>query len=110
MSKQVDAVALVDDLIRAAAHLEPELEEALNEHGLTRPSYLVLLALLGADEQRGEDEVARAGQAVLGERLLELGLEVRGRADEVVDEGRGISLLGHTSCSKALRSSDYAGA
>jgi len=45
MSKQHDT-ALVDDLIRAAAHVEPELEEALAEHGLTRPSYLVLLALL----------------------------------------------------------------
>jgi DNA-binding MarR family transcriptional regulator len=51
MSKQPAATTLVDDVIRAAAHLEPELEEALAEHGLTRPSYLVLLALLGADEQ-----------------------------------------------------------
>src|SRR3954452_20582678 len=50
MSKQ--ATALVDDVVRAAAHLEPELEEALGEHGLTRPSYLVLLALLGAEEHR----------------------------------------------------------
>ena len=50
MSKQADSTVLVDDVIRAAAHLEPELEEALNEHGLTRPSYLVLLALLGADD------------------------------------------------------------
>src|SRR3954463_1249724 len=48
MSKQ--ATLLVDDVVRAAAHLEPELEEALNEHGLTRPSYLVLLALLGAEQ------------------------------------------------------------
>src|SRR3954468_10431970 len=47
MSKQIssDPTSLVDDVIRAAAHLEPELEEALAEHGLTRPSYLVLLAL-----------------------------------------------------------------
>src|SRR3954454_20971224 len=50
MSKQ--ATLLVDDVVRAAAHLEPELEEALNEHGLTRASYLVLLALRGADGQR----------------------------------------------------------
>src|SRR3954453_23339528 len=52
MSKQASspATVLVDDVIRAAAHLEPELEEALNEHGLTRPSYLVLLALLEAGE------------------------------------------------------------
>ena len=52
MSKQAASTSLVDDLIRAAAHLEPELEEALAEHGLTRPSYLVLLALLGAEGQR----------------------------------------------------------
>src|SRR3954447_1008254 len=52
MSKQdpSDPTILVDDVIRAAAHLEPELEEALNEHGLTRPSYLVLLALVGAED------------------------------------------------------------
>jgi DNA-binding MarR family transcriptional regulator len=48
MSKQAVPTVLVDDVIRAAAHLEPELEEALNEHGLTRSSYLVLLALLDA--------------------------------------------------------------
>src|SRR3954465_12046282 len=52
MSKQTDSTTLVDDLIRAAAHLEPELEEALAEHGLTRPSYLVLSALLAAPEHR----------------------------------------------------------
>src|SRR5919108_3932564 len=51
MSKE-EATTLVDDVIRAAAHLEPELEEALEEHGLTRPSYLVLLALLGAEDQQ----------------------------------------------------------
>jgi DNA-binding MarR family transcriptional regulator len=39
---------IVDGVVNAAAHLEPELEEALNEHGLTRPSFLVLQALLGA--------------------------------------------------------------
>jgi DNA-binding MarR family transcriptional regulator len=52
MSEDRPAVALVDDLIRAASHLEPELEEALAEHGLTRPSYLVLEALRAAPEQR----------------------------------------------------------
>ena len=51
MSKQSDT-ALVDGVIRAAAHLEPELEEALAEHGLTRPSYLVLLALRAADAEQ----------------------------------------------------------
>src|SRR3954470_8342522 len=55
MSEQEQAAsptALIDDVIRAAAYLEPELEEALAEHGLTRPSYLVLLALLHAGEHR----------------------------------------------------------
>ena len=52
MSEERPAVALVNDLIRAASHLEPELEEALFEHGLTRPSYLVLEALRDAPEQR----------------------------------------------------------
>src|SRR3954464_3083937 len=53
MSKQTsDPTSLVDDVIRAAAHLEPELEEALAEHGLTRPSYLVLLALRAAPDGR----------------------------------------------------------
>jgi DNA-binding MarR family transcriptional regulator len=46
------ATSLVDDLIRAAAHLEPELEEALAEHGLTRPSFLVLRALDAAPDGR----------------------------------------------------------
>ena len=53
MSKQTsEPTILVDDVIRAAAHLEPELEEALAEHGLTRPSYLVLLALAAVPEGR----------------------------------------------------------
>src|SRR5215210_4508882 len=52
MSKENAATALVDDVIRAAAHLEPELEEALAEHGLTRPSYLVLTTLLDAPDHR----------------------------------------------------------
>src|SRR3954451_12482327 len=53
MSKQTsDPTSLVDDVIRAAAHLEPELEEALAEQGLTRPSYLVLLALRETPEGR----------------------------------------------------------
>jgi DNA-binding MarR family transcriptional regulator len=36
---------LVDGVISVAAHLESELEEALAEHRLSRPSYLVLDAL-----------------------------------------------------------------
>jgi DNA-binding MarR family transcriptional regulator len=46
MSTQTD---LVDGVISVAAHLEAELEEALAEHRLSRPSYLVLDALERAD-------------------------------------------------------------
>lgn len=51
MSKHHSAAVLVDDVIRVAAHLEPELDEALAQHNLSRPSYQVLLALLAADGQ-----------------------------------------------------------
>ena len=47
MSKQSDTT-LVDGVLSIAAHLEPELDEALAEHRLTRPSFQVLSALLGA--------------------------------------------------------------
>ena len=79
---------------RAARALDAGHEVALGE------------ALLRRVAERLEHEVARAGEPVLGERLLELRLEVRGGADEVVDEGDGRTFLGHTSCSKVLRSSD----
>jgi DNA-binding MarR family transcriptional regulator len=76
MSKQTDPTTLVDDLIRAAAHLEPELEEALAEHGLTRPSYLVLSALLEApDERLGQRELmasVRRTSGTLSVRLARL--------------------------------------
>jgi DNA-binding MarR family transcriptional regulator len=52
MSKQSptsDPTALVDTLLSVAAQIEPELEEALAEHRLTRPSFQVLSALEDAD-------------------------------------------------------------
>jgi DNA-binding MarR family transcriptional regulator len=51
MPKQSDPnpTTLVDGVLAAAAHLEPELEEALAEHHLTRPSFQVLSALLDAE-------------------------------------------------------------
>src|SRR5512132_355291 len=51
MAKQTDSdpTALVDAVISVAAQLEPELEEALAEHRLTRPSFQVLSALLDAE-------------------------------------------------------------
>src|SRR5215211_4785494 len=67
MSEPSDPTALVDDVIRAAAHLEPELEEALAEHGLTRPSYLVLTTLLDAPEHRlGQRELMAGVQRTSG--------------------------------------------
>jgi DNA-binding MarR family transcriptional regulator len=49
MPKQSDT-ALVDGVLSVAAHLEPELDEALAEHRLTRPSFQVLAALLDAPD------------------------------------------------------------
>ena len=46
---QPDPSTLVDGVLAAAAHLEPELEEALAEHHLSRPSFQVLSALLDAE-------------------------------------------------------------
>jgi DNA-binding MarR family transcriptional regulator len=48
MAKQSDPTTLVDSVLSVAAQLEPELEEALAEHRLTRPSFQVLSALLDA--------------------------------------------------------------
>jgi DNA-binding MarR family transcriptional regulator len=49
MAKQSDPTTLVDGVLSVAVQLEPELEEALAEHRLTRPSFQVLSALLDAD-------------------------------------------------------------
>jgi DNA-binding MarR family transcriptional regulator len=51
MSAELDYGHLADTTISVAAHLEAELEEALAEHRLTRPSFLVLDALERADGQ-----------------------------------------------------------
>src|SRR5919201_6433991 len=45
-----DPTPLVDTLLSVAAQIEPELEEALAEHRLTRPSFQVLSALLDAPD------------------------------------------------------------
>src|SRR5215211_3551782 len=68
MSKEADATPLVDDVIRAAAYFEPELEEALAQHGLTRPSYLVLTTLLDAPERRLRRARARPRRPPRGDR------------------------------------------
>lgn len=51
MSTNLNYGLLADTTISIAAHLEGELEEALAEHGLTRPSFLVLDALERAEGQ-----------------------------------------------------------
>ena len=49
MSTELNYGQLADTAISVAAHLEDELEEALAEHRLTRPSFLVLDALERAE-------------------------------------------------------------
>jgi DNA-binding MarR family transcriptional regulator len=50
MPQQLDSspTTLIDGVLSVAAHLDPELDEALAEHRLTRPSFQVLSALLDA--------------------------------------------------------------
>ena len=49
MTTEINPTELADTTISVAAHLEAELEEALAEHRLTRPSFLVLDALERAE-------------------------------------------------------------
>jgi DNA-binding MarR family transcriptional regulator len=49
MTADLNHTDVVNTAISVAAHLEDELEEALGEHRLTRPSFLVLDALERAD-------------------------------------------------------------
>jgi DNA-binding MarR family transcriptional regulator len=51
MTEDLNHGELVDTAISVAAHIEGELEEALAEHRLTRPSFLVLDALEHAEGQ-----------------------------------------------------------
>jgi len=50
MPQRSTDTTLLDATISVAAHLETELEEALAEHRLTRPTFLVLAALHEADD------------------------------------------------------------
>lgn len=52
MTADLNYGQLADTTISVAAHLEAELEEALAEHRLTRPSFLVLDALERAEGQK----------------------------------------------------------
>jgi DNA-binding MarR family transcriptional regulator len=68
---------LVDRAVAVAAYVEAELEEALELHDLSRPSYLVLEALAGAEggalSQRALMRVARRTSGALSIRLARLG-------------------------------------
>src|SRR3954469_5019808 len=76
MAKQYDTTTLVDGVLSVAAHLEPELDEALAEHRLTRPSFQVLSALLDAPDnsltQRELMSTVRSTSGTVSVRLARL--------------------------------------
>jgi DNA-binding MarR family transcriptional regulator len=73
MSEQPDATTLVDALIGAAVHVEPELDEAVAEHHLSRPSFQVLNALLDADGHAlGQRELMAAVRRTSGTMSVRL--------------------------------------
>ena len=78
-SKNVNPSALVDTVISVAAHVEAELEEALAEHRLTRPSFLVLDALerAGGHTLSQRDLVGRV-RRTSGTLSVRLGRRARG--------------------------------
>jgi DNA-binding MarR family transcriptional regulator len=74
MSDQATSIALADDLIGVAAHVEAELEEALAEHRLTRSSFLVLDALSRADgHQMAQRDLVAALRRTSGTLSVRLG-------------------------------------
>jgi DNA-binding MarR family transcriptional regulator len=87
-------VSLVEGLLRTGTYVEPELEEALAEFGLTRPSFQVLVALLRADEHRlSQSQLSRVVRRTSGtmsmrlSRLEQAGLVTR---DGDPDDRRGV--------------------
>jgi hypothetical protein len=80
MSENVNHTSLVDTAISVAAHLESELEEALAEHRLTRPSFLVLDALDGAEGgSLGQRELVGRVRRTSGTLSVRLGRLERAR-------------------------------
>ena len=72
--------ALAESVISVAAHVEGELEEALAEHGLTRPSYLVLDALEhAADHTLNQRELVSRLRRTSGTLSVRLGRLERAR-------------------------------
>jgi DNA-binding MarR family transcriptional regulator len=80
MSENVNHTSLVDTAISVAAHLESELEEALAEHRLTRPSFLVLDALDRAEGgSLGQRELVGLVRRTSGTLSVRLGRLERAR-------------------------------
>ena len=103
----VVGVALARDVAGALEPRETDAQRPARAPDVRHEVALGEVVVLGAEE-RQEDEVARTRQAVLVERLLELGLEVGRGPDHVVDEDGAICLLRHKSCSECLVSSELA--
>ena len=85
MSKDLDLehADLADTTISVAAHLEAELEEALAEHRLTRPSFLVLNALERAENHTlGQRELVGRVRRTSGTLSVRLGRLERARLIE----------------------------
>ncbi|HEX8976680.1 MAG TPA: MarR family transcriptional regulator [Solirubrobacteraceae bacterium] len=83
MSTDVDYTSLADTAISVAAHLEAELEEALAEHRLTRPSFLVLDALDRAEGGRlGQRDLVNRVRRTSGTLSVRLGRLERARLIE----------------------------
>ena len=107
MSVEIDSTATTtaDGVISVAAHIEAELEEALAEHRLSRPSYLVLEALDRAGETGlGQRDLITAMRRTAGTVSIRLGrleragmIERRADADDrrsvtvtITDAGRAL--------------------
>jgi DNA-binding MarR family transcriptional regulator len=79
---------LVERVVSVAAHIEAELEEALEGHGLTRPSYRVLDVLSRAEGgELPQRELMSALRRTSGALSVRLGrLQRAGLVDRALDE------------------------
>ena len=85
------ATTAVTRLLRAAAHLEPELEETLAEHRLSRPSFEVLAALHEAPNQSlTQRQVMTATRRTSGTMSVRLARRLVLGVDDAVQAVRGV--------------------
>jgi DNA-binding MarR family transcriptional regulator len=81
--EKIDARELADTLVSVAAHVEGELEEALAEHRLTRPSFEVLDALERAEGRTlNQRDLVRRVRRTSGTLSVRLGRLERARLIE----------------------------